>query len=629
MGDPAKPGGPPARRHKGSSFVRTQRTLLSKNWLLKKRHWVATVLEIVLPVLFILLMTALKSLTSDVTVPAGWSDTTASAGDSSQGSSYSLLNSGYLVQEPTLWGLMLYLGLVSASELHDTDSLSSQDATVCAYTVGYAGLVSADAASPYAVLPACQPHVTPYKLAIAPDNDFTRAYFFETVKQWYPRVTLNASKQVTLPSFNDSVMFFDTQADLETYVKKVGYGKSYETPIVYAALVFDEYPTGDAIGTFQSIEYSVRMNSTVGKRGAPGAVPRTLGDPAFESPFQRTIEQTYYSSYTLRGFMTLQTLVARFVNCMPEWNATTKSTTGKCQQPLSTAQTSNDTDARLFRSVQSDVLLVDGLPTAFGGSASAVQEQLMSLPSATREQLLKPLRQAPQPYFGTTVAPFPIEKFLSAPFYDQVSSVFPLVFILAYLYAISRVLVVLIQEKETRSREYLKILGVSENAIILSWYLTYLTIFALSAFLQAIASTAGLFVNSDFGLIFIFFLLFSLSVLAFGFFMSTLFSRSRTGAFAGMVLFFFMYFVSSGFSTTSSIGSKTGACLLPPVALAFGVQSLATAESTGVGMSFGSASLVVDNFKFGSAIGMLFLDLLLYTLAGLYLERVIPCEYGT
>ncbi|KAF1780670.1 P-loop containing nucleoside triphosphate hydrolase [Phytophthora cactorum] len=499
--------------------------------------------------------------------------------------------------EPTLNGLMAYLGLRAAAELHNTTAVSTDDQQACAFSVGYGGLVSTDTSSAFSVLDSCRNYVTPYKLAIAPDNDFTRKYFFEAAKNWYPRVVVDATVGVTLPSLEDSVVFFDSDKALESYIGKVGYGKSFETPIIYAALVFDEYPEDEDIGTYQSID-SV---------------------PAHH-------EQTYYTSYASQGFMTLQTLVARFVNCMPEWDAKTKSSTGVCTQKLSTAVKSTENDARLFHAVDGDVLLNAGLPAAFGSTGTAWQSVLST---AAKEQLLVPLRQAPQPYFATTVAPFPIESFLSAPFYDQVSSVFPLVFVLAYLYAVSRVLVVLIQEKETRSREYLKILGMSESAIIVSWYITYLIIFVLSAILQAIASSAGLFPNSDPVLIFIFFLLFSLSVLSFGFFMSTLFSRSRTGSFAGMVLFFFMYFVSSGFSSTSSINSKTGACLLPPVALAFGVQTLATAESTGVGMSFASSSTIVNNFKFGSAIGMLFFDVFLYTLAGLYFERVIPREYGT
>ncbi|KAJ0411226.1 hypothetical protein ATCC90586_003865 [Pythium insidiosum] len=104
-------------------------------------------------------------------------------------------------------------------------------------------------------------------------------------------------------------------------------------------------------------------------------------------------------------------------------------------------------------------------------------------------------------------------------------NVFALIFILAYLYAVSRILVVFIQEKETRAREYMKILGVQENTIIWAWYMTYTIIFFIGCILQALASKAGLFENSDPIIIFFFFFLFGLSVLAYGFLVSTWFSR--------------------------------------------------------------------------------------------------------
>lgn len=67
-----------------------------------------------------------------------------------------------------------------------------------------------------------------------------------------------------------------------------------------------------------------------------------------------------------------------------------------------------------------------------------------SISDTAREQLIVPLRQAPQPYVGGNVAPFPIDYFVSSPFYDSVKDVFALVFVLAYLYSISGILVVLI-----------------------------------------------------------------------------------------------------------------------------------------------------------------------------------------
>ncbi|GMF30982.1 unnamed protein product [Phytophthora lilii] len=130
--------------------------------------------------------------------------------------------------------------LRAAAELYNTTGVSE----ACTYRVGFGGLVSTDTSSLYAMLPACRDYVTPYKLAIAPDNDITRKYFFETVKQRYPRVTVSDSMKAVLSSLEDSVIFFDTEKVMEKYVKKIGYGKSFDTPIVYGALVFDEYPEG-------------------------------------------------------------------------------------------------------------------------------------------------------------------------------------------------------------------------------------------------------------------------------------------------------------------------------------------------------------------------------------------------
>uniref|UniRef100_K3W614 ABC transporter domain-containing protein n=1 Tax=Globisporangium ultimum (strain ATCC 200006 / CBS 805.95 / DAOM BR144) TaxID=431595 RepID=K3W614_GLOUD len=624
------------------------RTLLWKNWMLKKRHPYATLLEVLLPVLFIILLSALKGLTSNVDVPAGFSETSGGSytmtdpieiDTSNLGVSFgrNIPQARYVTAEPTMSGLLMHLGMRYASDINGVEALDGADKTDCVNAIAFLGNMVNDttvvnsSSLPWAIPSTCKDLTAPYKLAVAPNNAFTRKYFFEMMKKWYPQTPASTSdirvqgvtSKVLIPSFEDSVRFFETDAALEDYITGSEYGKSWTNPKIYGAIVFDQFPDDSSIGKYSSIEYSIRLNSTQSSRTNLGSSPRTIGTP-FESPFKRTIDMQYNNIYSRLGFMTLQTAVTRFVNCMPHWDATTQSTNGSCQHE--TATTTSAFDTKLYESIQNDIFLLTALPRAFKND---IQHAKIELNLTDKETLLRPLRIAPQSYFGTTVAAFPIEKFVSAPFYDSVKNVFAIVFVLSYLYAISRVLVVLIQEKETRSREYMKILGVQDGSIILSWYITYIIIFLIGSIIQALASSGGLFASSDGGIIFLFFFLFSMSVLSFGFLISTLFSRARTGAFAGMILFFFMYFVSSGFSDSASIGSKAGGCLLAPVALSFGVQALATMESTGVGMNFGNASTVNDNFSFNVALWMLFIDSILYTLLGLYFERVIPKEYGT
>lgn len=204
-----------------------------------------------------------------------------------------------------------------------------------------------------------------------------------------------------------------------------------------------------------------------------------------------------------------------------------------------------------------------------------------------------------------------------------------IIFILSYLYLTSRILVVFIQEKELRLREYMKILGVKERAIVATWYITYTLIIFAGAVLQALMGLVGLFANSSVVVIFLFFFLFGMSVLCFGFFISTLFSNARTGSFVGMIAFFLMYFVAQAFTDDSPEQDISHACILPPVALSFGLSTIADFESSGIGANFGNLDTLNINFRLATALQMFLVDCVLYTLLGLYFERIIPKQYGT
>ncbi|KAF1792417.1 P-loop containing nucleoside triphosphate hydrolase [Phytophthora cactorum] len=306
----------------------------------------------------------------------------------------------------------------------------------------------------------------------------------------------------------------------------------------------------------------------------------------------RKLETTDYQQYTTNGFMTLQTLVTRFVNCLPDWDDSTKTTTGACQINASTA----------FRRCFIQQLM---------GESSPLSSDL-PLDNTTREALLTPLRQAPQSALGSLTTPFPINS----------HDAFPIFFILTYLHPLSKILVGLMAERETRSRELMKILGVKESSIVISWYITYIVILFVSCVLQTLAAVAKLFPNTNAVLLFLFFFLFSMSVLAFAFMISSMFSKSRTGVYVGFILFFISY------NDSSSESSKNVACILSPVGLVFGVNSLSSAETSQVGISFSTASQRINNFRFSTALWYFAFDTILYTLLGLYFEKVIPKEYG-
>ncbi|TMW59993.1 hypothetical protein Poli38472_000035 [Pythium oligandrum] len=597
--------------------------LLRKNWWLKSKHPFSFLLEILTPVLFIVLMSIIKHQTTDTHVDAGFagSNLFSSSGYSLVAPSFT---SEYVIPETTLTGLLLHMANLSFANARDMQSFVDADAKArCQSAVVYGGRVSLDQSSPYAVPKDCQGHVSPYKLAIAPDNAFTRAYFYETVKDWYPTLQIDATSSATLvvPSFEDSVVFYDTEKDLEDYVKSESYAKTSDQPRIFGALVFNEFPSDSSLGTYASIDYSIRINATyVGKDQDERYVPRTIsGDASKWWPFGRSVDTETYVQYASGGFMTLQTLVARFANCMPEWDAKVKKTTGECQATSSQAANSTSLNQRLLQAVLKDPAMkqvLSGLTQKM-----SVDSLDLQLNDATQESLLKPLRQAPQPYLGATTSPFPIEAYSKSSFYNTVQDVFPLVSILAYLLTLSRILVSLISEKETRSRELMKILGVKETSIFVSWYITYITILLVSSILQAIAAKAGLFQNSDGVLLFLFFFLFGLTILAYGFMISSIFSTARSGVYVGLIGFFVMYAVSNAFSDSSTESSKRHACLLPPTGLAFAIDVLAEMETSQIGVHFSNVTTLVNHFRFSTALWMFAVDTLLYTFLGLRINN--------
>lgn len=55
-------------------------------------------------------------------------------------------------------------------------------------------------------------------------------------------------------------------------------------------------------------------------------------------------------------------------------------------------------------------------------------------------------------------------------FYNVVKSVFALVYILLYMYSIFGIIASLVEEKETRTRELIRMMSVQNLAIVTSWY---------------------------------------------------------------------------------------------------------------------------------------------------------------
>ncbi|KAH9091241.1 hypothetical protein LEN26_018836 [Aphanomyces euteiches] len=615
--------------HKRRGFTST---LLWKNFLIKRKHPIKWALEILIPVALIVLLGGLKTLSDDVAVPEGWSTDDVAHDHDKNGTSYSLFaqetsfgnvtSPRFYQTEATVSGLLLDMATTSWTTRKRASSMTTDENTACS-AAAFAGNVSTDVNSPYAWPSTCRAFIIPRKLAIIPDNDFTRRYFLQTLSVWYPRVPLDASQSLVIPAITDSVAFFADEASLEAYITGGGYGKNFSTPTIAAAIVFTNEPP--TLGSVGNVEYKLRLNSSLDDGGSIGDIPRTNAK-AYQ-PLQRSIQTSEYMHYAKTGFMAYQTLVTRFALCVPDWNTQNKTTTANCTKPTSVMTSSATSDFAFVASqVQNDPNLVASIAVYMQTTKNSFN--LTVVPPTSLSSLAKPLRQMPQPVGGAAVFPMPIEAYTSSPFFDGVSDSLGIIFLLSYLHILSSVLVALISEKESKARELMKILGVRDSAIIVSWYITYGIIFAVAAVLQAIVSKVLLFKHASLAILFVFFLLFGWTVMSYGYMISAIFSKSRKGTYLGMIGFFAMYLGTVAFTDTSTAESKRSVCILSPAAMTFGIKSLAKAEGNGVGITTSNWTADINNFKFTTALYALMIDCVLYTLLGLYLERVVPKDYG-
>ena len=188
----------------------------------------------------------------------------------------------------------------------------------------------------------------------------------------------------------------------------------------------------------------------------------------------------------------------------------------------------------------------------------------------------------------------------------------------------------MIEEKESKVRESLRMLGTSNAALIGSWYITYAVIFAVLVGIFTVMASLKVFAYTSMSVLFVFFWTWCMSFVAFGFFIQAFFDKARTGGIVGMLASFSQWVLFTGITSnlqpTRSV--MLSLMLLPNCAFCSGVQLLAEFESSQIGVTWSTIHLEVDNISMIIVLGMMVLDTFTFTFLGWYLDNVLPSEFG-
>uniref|UniRef100_A0A5F9C7X5 ABC transporter domain-containing protein n=1 Tax=Oryctolagus cuniculus TaxID=9986 RepID=A0A5F9C7X5_RABIT len=213
-------------------------------------------------------------------------------------------------------------------------------------------------------------------------------------------------------------------------------------------------------------------------------------------------------------------------------------------------------------------------------------------------------------------------------------SLFPWIILFVFSHNLFTLVRSIVSEKENRLKEYQLMIGLSNGMLWASYFVTYLMLYLIIITLLCAIVHERILQHSDPSVVTVFFLLYVISLILFGFMISTFFTNASLAvAITGFFYFltFFPQVIIIDQYAVMSLTQKVSACLIANIALAIGIDLLCKMEMKGDGLQWNNLSSPVtpgDTFTLAHVFGMLLFDACLYGLVAWYVEAVFPGEYG-
>lgn len=187
----------------------------------------------------------------------------------------------------------------------------------------------------------------------------------------------------------------------------------------------------------------------------------------------------------------------------------------------------------------------------------------------------------------------------------------------------------IVAEKEKKLKEFLKIMGLHDTAFWLSWVLLYTSlIFLMSLLMAVIATASSLFPQSSCFVIFLLFFLYGLSSVFFALMLTPLFKKSKHVGIVEFLVTVAFGFVGLLIVLMESFPPSLVWLLSPFCQCTFliGIAQVMHLEDVDEGalvsnLTEGPCPLII-------AIMMLILNSIFYALLAVYLDQVVPGEFG-
>jgi ATP-binding cassette, subfamily A (ABC1), member 3 len=237
---------------------------------------------------------------------------------------------------------------------------------------------------------------------------------------------------------------------------------------------------------------------------------------------------------------------------------------------------------------------------------------------------------------GSVAQDLPIDHYMASagyvayvtqPLLSTAGILLPLIFVLAYLYPVSQFTKRIVLEKELRIREAMHIMGLGNAPIYISWYVVFFLPNFITAIISLVVIRLTYITITDILILFLVYFIYIATCVPLAGFYSAFFSKARLASLLTPLIYF--VFAMPAFAIQSAnTAIITVFCIFPPTAYAVTMLSIINHEISG-GFSNKDWQSPLDIPPVYLAVTMMGVDLLFFNLLMLYLDAVMPKEWGT
>ncbi|KAL4488927.1 hypothetical protein ABPG72_005714 [Tetrahymena utriculariae] len=230
----------------------------------------------------------------------------------------------------------------------------------------------------------------------------------------------------------------------------------------------------------------------------------------------------------------------------------------------------------------------------------------------------------------SSITSMTIQKYGNDPLSTTLKGNFAVYVVLPMILVYLRMTYGLLIEKEKKIREGMKVMGMSDVSFYVSWVLYYFIIYVLISLLVASVLRGSIFKHTDWSVLFVWHLLFGISLIFQSLFITTFFTKARVGNIVAMVFFLFQYmvvFIVQG-NTDPSQQTKVSTSILSHTGTTFACDVYLLIEAQQKGITWSNLGQTIDNYSISINMGMNILNIFIFIILSIYFDQVFPNDFG-